>query len=248
MLARRTLRRPGRLARCGPPRPNKKSRWIYGAWPRREAAPTAPEAESERLRRLEAVLFMAREPLSSRKLARFADLEDGKQARSLVRTLNRQYDELGRAFRVEEVGGGFQLRTRAQFADWLRRLGHAGSPVRLSAPAMETLAVVAYRQPVLRAEVEAIRGVQCSEILKQLMALDLVRIAGRSDELGRPYLYGTTRRFLEVFGLRSLDQLPQVNIFREEEDHSRLPGPGQSEPDSGQPEQDSGQPEETEAR
>ncbi len=179
---------------------------------RREAV-----SEEELLQRVEAVLFMAREPLSSRKLARFADLADGTQARSLVRILNRKYDTCGCAFRVEEVAGGFQLRTRAQFADWLRRLGHGIRPVRLSAPALETLAVVAYRQPVLRAEVEAIRGVQCAEILKQLMAADLVRIAGRSDELGRPYLYGTTRRFLEVFGLRSLDQLPPANIFREEE-------------------------------
>ncbi len=194
-----------------------------------ERAVEPTESEEVCLQRLEALLFMAREPLSSRKLAKFADLADGTQARTLVRKLNRQYDEVGRAFRVEEVAGGFQLRTRSQFADWLRRLGHVGRPIRLSPVAMETLAVVAYRQPVLRAEVEAIRGVQCSEILKQLMTLDLVRITGRSDELGRPYLYGTTKKFLEVFGLRSLDQLPQANIFRGEEIEDRLAEAGTSQ-------------------
>jgi segregation and condensation protein B len=86
--------------------------------------------------------------------------------------------------------------------------------VRLSAPALETLAVVAYRQPVLRAEIEAVRGVQCDEVLRQLIDRDLVRIAGRSEELGRPMLYGTTRRFLQVFGLRHLDELPRGELLR----------------------------------
>jgi segregation and condensation protein B len=163
------------------------------------------------LARLEGVLFLVREPLGSRKLARLAGLADGTQARTLVRTLNRLYDEEGCAFRVVEVAGGFQLRTRVKFAPWLRRLHAAEAEVRLSAPAMETLAVVAYRQPVLRADIEAIRGVQCGEILRQLMERDLVRIVGRSEELGRPLLYGTTRRFLEVFGLRHLEELPRLN-------------------------------------
>jgi segregation and condensation protein B len=88
------------------------------------------------------------------------------------------------------------------------------SDLRLSAPALETLAVVAYRQPILRAEVESVRGVSSGELLRQLMERDLVRIAGRSDELGRPFLYGTTRRFLELFGLRSLDELPRAAALR----------------------------------
>ncbi|MDY0169308.1 MAG: SMC-Scp complex subunit ScpB [Thermoguttaceae bacterium] len=159
--------------------------------------------------RLEALLLLAREPLSSRKLAHLADLADGTKARTLVRALNSRYDSQGCAFRAEEVAGGFQLLTRPQFAPWLRRLDSAAVDVRLSAPAMETLAVVAYRQPVLRAEVEAVRGVQCGEILRQLIERDLVRVTGRSDDLGRPLLYGTTRRFLRVFGLRHLDELPR---------------------------------------
>jgi segregation and condensation protein B len=127
--------------------------------------------------------------------------------------LNRRYDAEESAFRVEEIAGGFQLLTRARYAPWLRRLNSTSRELRLSAPAMETLAVVAYRQPVLRAEIEAVRGVQCGEVLRQLIERDLVRIAGRSEELGRPLLYGTTRQFLQVFGLRHLEDLPRPEFL-----------------------------------
>lgn len=170
--------------------------------------------EDDGLGRLEAVLFLAREPLNSRKLGQLAELADGTQARTMVRELNRQYDEARRAFRVEEIAGGYQLLTRPQFAPWLRRFGRVRPELRLSAPAMETLAVIAYRQPVLRADIEAIRGVSCGEILRQLMERNLVRIDSRSEELGRPYLYGTTSQFLQTFGLRSLDQLPRADKLR----------------------------------
>lgn len=173
-----------------------------------------PERRSQELACLEGVLFLAREPLPSRKLAQLASLADGTKARTLVRELNRRYDEENCAFRVMEVAGGFQLMTRPKFAPWLRRLHTADLEVRLSAPAMETLAVVAYRQPVLRADIEAIRGVQCGEILRQLMERDLVRIVGRSEDLGRPFLYGTTRRFLQIFGLRHMEELPRPEILR----------------------------------
>lgn len=169
-----------------------------------------PTARTERLARLEAVLFLAREPLSTRKLGELADLADGTEARTLIRKLGRLYDEEICAFRVVEVAGGFQLVSRPQFAPYLRRLHGPAAEIRLSGPALETLAVVAYRQPVLRATIESIRGVQCGELLRQLMERDLVRIAGRSEELGRPFLYGTTKRFLQVFGLRHLDELPPV--------------------------------------
>jgi segregation and condensation protein B len=143
-------------------------------------------------------------------------LADGTEARTLVRRLNQLYDESGRAFRVEEVAGGFRLLSRRQFAPWLRRLEHVPAEMRLSAPSLETLAVVAYRQPVLRADIEAIRGVSCGEILRQLMEKDLVRIGGRSEELGRPYLYTTTKRFLQLFGLQNLDQLPRAGALRDD--------------------------------
>jgi len=167
-----------------------------------------------RLARVEAVLLLAREPLSSRRIAQMANLADGTEARTLVRRLNRMLDEAASAFRVEEVAGGFQLMTRPMFAPWLRRLLQTPVATRLSAPALETLAVVAYRQPVLRAEVEAIRGVQSGDLLRQLMERDLVRISGRSEELGRPLTYGTTKRFLQVFGLRHLNELPRAEILR----------------------------------
>ncbi|MEX2112085.1 MAG: SMC-Scp complex subunit ScpB [Pirellulales bacterium] len=163
---------------------------------------------------MEAVLFLAREPINSRKLAQFAGLADGTEARTLVRRLNRWYDESGSAFRTEELAGGFQLMSRPKFGPWLRRMVQSPIEMRLSGPAQETLAVVAYRQPVLRAEIEAIRGVDCGEILRQLMDRDLVRTAGRASELGRPYRYATTKRFLQVFGLRHLEDLPRADLLR----------------------------------
>jgi segregation and condensation protein B len=174
-------------------------------------------ARNERLAELEAILFLASQPMSSRKLAQLAGLADGTKARTLVRTLNRMYDGQGCAFRIEEVAGGFQLMSRAKFAPWLRRLHTAWVEVRLSAPAMETLAVVAYRQPILRAEIEAIRGVQSGEVLRQLIERDLVRIVGRSEELGRPYLYGTSKRFLQIFGLKHIEELPNYSPEAKEE-------------------------------
>ncbi|HQU41665.1 MAG TPA: SMC-Scp complex subunit ScpB [Pirellulales bacterium] len=164
--------------------------------------------------RVEAVLFVAHEPLTTRKIARLAGLADGTEARTLIRRLSRFYDSQASAFRVEQVAGGFQLLTRPKFGGWLRRLHPSPVETRLSAPALETLAVVAYRQPVVRAEIESIRGVQCGEMLRQLMERDLVRIAGRSHELGRPFLYGTTRRFLQWLGLQSIDDLPRAELLR----------------------------------
>jgi segregation and condensation protein B len=172
------------------------------------------QTRDDLLARIEAVLLLAQQPQTSRRLAQLTGLADGTKARTLVRKLNRLYDSSGGAFRVEEVGGGFQLMTRPKFAPWLRRLQQVNNDVCLSPPAMETLAVIAYRQPVLRAEIEAIRGVQCGEIMRQLIERDLVRIVGRSGALGRPILYGTTKLFLQIFGLRYLEDLPRAEILR----------------------------------
>lgn len=170
------------------------------------------EEEDPQTRRMraEAVLLMSKAPLSPRKLAQLAHLADATEARTLVRQLNQIYDALGRALRVEQVAGGYRLLTRPELAPWLARLGHVPAPLRLSTPMMETLAVVAYRQPVSRASTESIRGVACGELLRQLMDRELVRIVGRSEELGRPYLYGTTKRFLQLFGLSNVDALPPI--------------------------------------
>lgn len=167
-----------------------------------------------RMARVEAVLFLADEPLNTRKISQLANLADGTEARTLIRRLNEFYDRQGTAFRAEEAAGGFQLLTRRKFSGWLRRLVRTHVEARLSTSALETLAVTAYRQPVTRAEIEGIRGVQCDEMLRQLLERNLVKIVGRSEELGRPYLYGTTKRFLRFFGLRHLDELPRAAELR----------------------------------
>lgn len=186
-----------------------------------------------KLLRTEAVLILSRGSLTTRKLATLAGLADATEARTLIRQLNQLYDENERSFRVEEVAGGYEMLTRPQFAPYLRRLGHVPQAIRLSSPAMETLAIVAYRQPVMRADIEAVRGVQSGELLKQLMERDLVRISGRSEELGRPYLYSTTKRFLQVFGLRNTDALPCADWFEPdpEENYGSDPKSSQKESD-----------------
>lgn len=181
---------------------------------RLDSAAAGPARRDARLARVEAVLLVASEPVGLRKISQFASLADATEARTLIRRLNQIYDLAGTAFRVEEVAGGFQLLSRRKFGGWLARLHQRSVETRLSAPAIETLAVVAYRQPVLRAEIERIRGVQCGDLLRQLMERDLVRISGRSAELGRPFLYSTTKRFLQVFGLRHLDELPRAEQLR----------------------------------
>lgn len=170
-----------------------------------------------KLRVLESILLIAKEPLSARKLAMLAELADPTEARTLARKLNDDYDSNGYSFRIEEIAGGLQLLTRPQFARWIRRLELVPSEVLLTQGMLEALAIVAYRQPVQRAEIEAIRGVASDEVLRQLMQRDLVRIAGRLEDLGRPYLYGTTRTFLQLFGLQSLDSLPRAQKIREAE-------------------------------
>lgn len=167
--------------------------------------------------RLEAVLLVADGTLSTRKLAQLATLVDAAEAGQLIEDLNAAYDAVESAFRIERVATGFQLLTRPQFARWLDKLHHRQSELKLSPPAMETLTIVAYRQPVTRADIEEVRGVQCTEMLKQLMDRNLVRIAGHDDSLGRPYLYGTTRNFLELFGLRTLKDLPMADRLRPKE-------------------------------
>ena len=168
------------------------------------------EEPVERRKRAEAVLFLAKTPLTTRKLAQMAHLADGTEARTMIRQLNEIYEELGRALRIEQIAGGYRLLTREFLSPWLSKLGHLPPLERLSPPMMETLSVVAYRQPVSRADVESVRGVSCGELLRQLMERDLIRVAGRSEELGRPYLYGTTKRFLQLFGLPNITALPPI--------------------------------------
>ena len=209
----------GRLAALGPltrrnpslPPGNHRLPSIYH-WPHEqslEPVVTGPLARDCRLALIEAALVAADEPLTTRRLALVASLEDATEARRLVRKLQTLYEQEGSAFTVEELAGGFQLLTRPQYHPWLTRLRRSGSDLRLSSPARETLAIVAYRQPIMRADIEAVRGVQCGDVLRMLMEKGLVRIAGRHDSLGRPVLYGTTKKFLRLFGLNSLKDLPK---------------------------------------
>ncbi len=162
---------------------------------------------SARMKRLEAVMFMSRKPLASRKISQLAYLEDGTQSRTMIKDLNARYDENGQAFHIKRVAGGYQMLTRPQFSEWIRRQEHVPRPIRLSASSLETLTVVAYRQPIIKAEIEAIRGVSCGEMLRQLLENGLVKIAGRSEKLGRPFLYATSKDFLTCFGLNTLQDL-----------------------------------------
>jgi segregation and condensation protein B len=164
--------------------------------------------------RVEAVLFVSESAISARRLAQLAALADTAEAVRVVEQLNAAYDRDGSAFRVERAANGYLLLTRPVYARWLGRLHQRQAAMKLSPPAMETLTVVAYRQPITRADIEAVRGVQCTEMLKLLMDRGLVRIAGEDNSLGRPYLYETTRKFLEIFGLRGLDDLPRADDLR----------------------------------
>lgn len=159
-------------------------------------------------------MLVAGGPLSPRKLAQFAALADVREVRSLVEELNAALTASSSTFRVERVATGYRLLTLPHFAPWLDRLHHRQAHLKLSPPMMETLAIVAYRQPITRADIEVLRGVQCAEMLKQLLERNLVKIVGEDDSLGRPYLYGTTREFLELYGLRGLEDLPLSDTLR----------------------------------
>lgn len=173
-----------------------------------EALPAVAGGRDPALALVEAALLAADEPLPPRKLARVAGLADAAVARQLLRQLQELYDQDGTAFQVAEIAGGFQLLTRPEYHRWLVRLRSTNQDLRLTPAARETLAIVAYRQPIMRADIEAIRGVHCGETLQQLMEKGLVRIAGRHDSLGRPMLYGTTKKFLQIYGLKTLKDLP----------------------------------------
>jgi segregation and condensation protein B len=173
---------------------------------------------------VEALVLGAPEPVSAQKLAEIVPGLETEDARALVAELGREYEEQGRAFEIWEVAGGYQIRTRAEYAAYLRLL-HRERPLRLSRAALETLAVVAYRQPVTRAEIEAVRGVEADAVLKSLLERQLVRIAGHREVPGRPMLYATTRRFLEVFGLGRLDDLPTLRELEELVAPDGEPGP-----------------------
>jgi segregation and condensation protein B len=158
---------------------------------------------------LEALLFSTHHPLTAGKLAELLDLDSTKAIKRGVKQLNEQYAQSNRTFRVEQVAGGYQLLTLPEYGDYLKKMLRSEADTKLTKAALETLAIIAYKQPMLRVDVEAIRGVACGETIRSLMEKHLVKIVGRAEVPGRPILYGTTKRFLELFGLNSLKDLPQ---------------------------------------
>ena len=172
----------------------------------------APETLAFCKTAIEAMLFASAEPVRSRKLAdALKDTGiDGRGVRKIVSQLARECEETQRGFIIEAIAGGFQMLTRPDHAEYVAALFGGGGGGKLSQAALETLAVVAYKQPVTRADIEAIRGVQAGPLLRTLLHKGLIKITGRAEVLGRPLLYGTTRRFLEHFGLKSLNELPKV--------------------------------------
>lgn len=159
---------------------------------------------------VEAILFSSSEPLTTGKLSGVLDGVDGRKVRTAIKELNEEYERGKRAFRIEEIAGGFQMLTLPQYAEFVDRFHTVVRKSKLTQAALETLALIAHKQPITRAEIEAIRGVQCGEVLRSLTEKRLIKISGRKDVPGKPLLYATTRNFLEHFGLRSVDDLKQL--------------------------------------
>ncbi len=183
---------------------------------REDGAPLEPEAEEETPTIesvIEAVLFASDEPLTDSRLASIVETT-AKQVRDCIESLNARYAQNHNAFRIEHIAGGNQMLTMSVYNNWLKKTLRARSDNKLSPAAMETLAIIAYKQPVIRADIEAIRGVAVGEVIRSLMYKGLVKIVGRAEILGRPMLYGTTKKFLEVFGLNSLKDLPKAEELK----------------------------------
>jgi segregation and condensation protein B len=188
----------------------------------------------DRLAILEALLFVAEEPLPLPKLQEILIDADATQTEASLRELALRFEDEGRGLMVQEVAGGFRLTTRPETHAWIQKLQQV-KPARLSRAALETLAIIAYRQPITRAEVEAIRGVAVDGVLRTLLERELVRMMGRKAEAGRPMLYGTTAQFLEHFGMKDLGDLPTLREINElisapegEADTGAAVTPGQS--------------------
>ena len=158
---------------------------------------------------VEAILFASHAPLGASEIARADPELDEDDVETAVQELRRMYDENGRAFQVMEIAEGYQILTRPEFAPYLERFDTVPRPSRLSGPALEALAIIAYRQPIGRLDVEYIRGVNSSGVVRTLQDRGLIDVVGRAEGLGRPLLYGTTQRFLEHFAFNSLEDLPR---------------------------------------
>lgn len=176
---------------------------------------------------LEALIFASETPLTAERAAEVIPETEKKEIEVLLAELARHYETREGGICLAEVAGGYQFRTKQELAPWIRKL-KAARPAMLTPAALETLAVVAYRQPLVKAEIDRIRGVDASGALKGLLEKKLVRIVGRKDVPGKPIIYGTTKRFLEVFNLKDLSELPTLRELKDLQSDAE----GQQEPSS----------------
>lgn len=164
---------------------------------------------------VEALFFISGDPVSVDRLRDVVKGVDKKRLVIVIEALQEEYDQRNRGIRLAEVAGGYQLVTRPEMAPWIKEMEKIRTASRLSRPGLETLSIVAYKQPVTRGEIEMVRGVDAAGVLKTLMERKLIKIVGRKEAPGRPMMYGTTRQFLEYFGLASLSGLPTLKEFSE---------------------------------
>ena len=164
---------------------------------------------------IEAILLTATEPVTPGRLVDLLAGYNGRDIREAIDALNAQYEAAGHGIEVVELAGGYQLASRQECAPWLRKYHKTSRQVRLTPAGLEVLAIVAFKQPVTRVEIDNIRGVSSASVLQTLMELNMVRLAGRSDGIGKPMLFGTTREFLVHFGLRGLGELPKPKELEE---------------------------------
>ena len=176
------------------------------------AAPELLQTD-EAKRIIENLLFITDRPLKPSRIAEVVEGVTSKQAFALIQELANEYEQTGRAIRILEIGGGFQMVTKPEYGRWVRRLYNEKMTTRLSNAALETLAIIAYKQPVTRAEMEVIRGVDVAAPLEKLLERGLVRVLGKRDTIGRPMVYGTTDEFLRLFGLNKISELPDLQVF-----------------------------------
>lgn len=163
---------------------------------------------------IEAILFASDEPLTKARLVKIAELSSSAQVSEAIKSLNTKYRAGNCAFRIERIAGGYQMMTLSVYNVWLTKMLKVKTDSKLTQAALETLAIIAYKQPIIRADVEGIRGVASGEMIRSLMYKGLVKIVGRAEVIGRPMLYGTTKKFLEVFGLNTLKDLPSVEELK----------------------------------
>lgn len=166
---------------------------------------------------IENLLFITDRPLTLAKLSQLAQVNDIALTGELVRMLQQEFAQTNRAIAIVEIGGGFQMSTKPEYGRWVRQLFNEKSSTKLSNAALETLAIIAYKQPITRAEIESIRGVDIVGPLEKIMERGLVKIVGKKDVPGKPLVYGTTEEFLRLFGLNSLSQLPELKSFATKE-------------------------------